>query len=294
MKTPIAPHMSAFLHERLPEHRRASPNTSDSYAHAFRLLFRFASTKLHRAPSQLALEDLSASLILEFLADLEKSRNNLTASRNARLAAIKSFMRFIEHRVPSALAQILQVLAIPIKRTEVRLVNYLTTEEMQALIDSPDIKTRAGIRDRAMLHVTCALGLRVSELVGLRLADFSTAPRPVLLVRGKGRKERLMPLWRETAAAIRDWLSVRGESASPELFVNAMGQSMTRAGFKYILIKYVTRVGRNVPSLAAKRVSPHVLRHTCAMHTLHATRDVRKVALWLGHASTLGLVPLHR
>lgn len=283
--TPIAPHVSDFLRVRLPVERNASPHTWTTYAHAFQLLFEFASARLRAAPSKLALEQLDAPLILAFLEHLEAQRHNGIASRNARLAAIKSLFRYIEHRVPSAFDQIRSVLAIPAKRTVSRLVPYLTREEAQAVINAPPA-TRLGVRDRAMLHVAIATGIRAAELVGLRVSDLSWTPRPCLFVRGKGRRERMLPLWKETAKALRRWLQVRvPATASVDLlFVNARGGAMTRAGFAHILAKHVSRAATAHPTLLRKRVSPHVLRHTCAMVTLQATRDVRKVALWLGHA----------
>ena len=283
--TLIAPHIAAFLQQRLPVERRASPNTCDSYAHAFKLLFQYASQCLKVPPSELNLEQIDASLIVNFLGHLEAARGNGAGSRNIRLAAIKSFMHFMEYRVPSALEQIQRILAIPAKKTDSRLVRHLTAEEMQSILDAPDPKVRDGLRDRAMLHLCFAGGLRVSELVGLRLEDLLLQPQASILVHGKGRKERCLPLWKETASALRAWLSVRGAIRTPELFPNARNVSMTRAGFEYILRKHVRAAAKRCPSLLAKRVSPHVLRHTCALTILQATKDLRKVSLWLGHSS---------
>jgi site-specific recombinase XerD len=281
----LAPHITAFLQQRLPIERRASPNTCDSYAHAFRLLFEYASDCLKVPPSQLQLEQLAAPLIVNFLNHLETSRGNGPSSRNIRLAAIKSFMRYIEHRVPSALEQIQRILALPTKKTDSRLVRHLTPQEMQSILDAPDPTVRDGIRDRAMLHLCFAGGLRVSELVGLRIVDIVLQPQASVLIHGKGRKERCLPLWKETAAALRAWLSIRGEARVPELFLNARNDCLTRAGFEYILSKHVQTAAKHCPSLSAKRVSPHVLRHTCALTILQATKDLRKVSLWLGHSS---------
>ena len=228
--TLIAPHIAAFLQQRLPVERRASPNTCDSYAHAFKLLFQYASQCLKVPPSELNLEQIDASLIVNFLGHLEAARGNGAGSRNIRLAAIKSFMHFMEYRVPSALEQIQRILAIPAKKTDSRLVRHLTAEEMQSILDAPDPKVRDGLRDRAMLHLCFAGGLRVSELVGLRLEDLLLQPQASILVHGKGRKERCLPLWKETASALRAWLSVRGAIRTPELFPNARNVSMTRAG----------------------------------------------------------------
>jgi integrase/recombinase XerD len=283
--TLIAPHIAAFLQQRLPVERRASPNTCDSYAHAFKLLFQYASECLKVRPSELNLEQIDAPLVVNFLGHLETARGNGAGSRNIRLAAIKSFMHFLEYRVPSALEQIQRILAIPAKKTDTRLVRLLTADEMQSILDAPDPTVRDGIRDRAMLHLCFAGGLRVSELVGLRTEDFLLQPQSSVLVHGKGRKERCLPLWKETASALRAWLAVRGTSRAPELFLNARSTSMTRAGFEYILRKHVCAAAKRCPSLSAKRVSPHVLRHTCALTILQATKDLRKVSLWLGHSS---------
>ncbi len=283
--TPIAPHITAFLRDHLPRVRSASEHTCDAYSYAFQLLFEYASGVLKCRPAQLQLEQLDAPLVLAFLAQLESRRGCSPSTRNARLAAVKSFFHFIEHRVPSALDQVRRVRAIPRKRSTSRLVRYLSRTEIDALLDAPGHGSRMALRDRAMLHLAYAAGLRVSELVGLRLADLQLQPTPSILVHGKGRRERALPLWRETAQAIRAWLAVRGDAPTIELFVSARGGPLTRSGFEYLLAKYVLRAATTCPSFAAKRVTPHVLRHTCAMHTLQATRDVRKVALWLGHAS---------
>ncbi len=283
--TPIPPLITDFLRERLPIEQGTSQHTCDSYAYTFLLLFEFASKQLASSPSALYLEQIDAPLVLAFLAHLEANRGNLASTRNVRLAAIKSFMRFIESRVPSALEQVRRVLAIPAKRTDSRLVSYLTIDEVQAILDAPDPHTRDGIRDRAMFHVCFAGGLRVSELVALPIQAAIFDPTPVLFIRGKGRKERALPLWKQTASALRAWLAVRGDAPVPELFLNANAEPLTRWGFDYILHKHVKTAAERCPSLHEKHISPHVLRHTCAMIVLQATHDVRKVALWLGHAS---------
>jgi integrase/recombinase XerD len=282
--TPIAPHITAFFELRLPLERRVSEDTRDSYAYAFKLFLTYASARLKVAPSQLAVEQIDAPLVVDFLHDLETTRGNGPSSRNVRLAAIKSFMHFLEYRVPSALEPIRRILAIPFKKTESRLVRHLTVEEMQAILDAPDPTTRAGIRDRALLHLCYAGGLRVSELIGLRLDDLTLQSHASVLVRGKGRRERCLPLWKTTTTALRAWLAVRGTARVPELFVNARGASFTRSGIEYILRKHVQTARQRCPSLATKRVFPHLLRHTCALTVLQATKDLRKVSLWLGHA----------
>jgi integrase/recombinase XerD len=284
--TDIAPHMTAYLRQRLPVERAASQHTCDTYAYAFQLLLEFASQKRSVPPSALQLEHLDAPFVLEFLEYLQRVRGNAPRTRNARLTAIKSFMHFVEYRIPGALEQVNRVLAIPNQKSDTRLVDHLTGEQCQAILDNPAPHTRLAIRDRTMLHVSVTAGLRVSELVGLRLGDVSFESRYLNLhVCGKGRKDRLLTLWRPVAKSMRAWLTVRGEAMVPELFLNARGQAMTRAGFEYVLRKHATEASQRCPSLRDKRISPHVLRHTCALNILQATGDIRKVALWLGHES---------
>ena len=221
--TPIAPLIEAFLNETLTRQRGASRHTRDSYALSFQLLFVFAAKRLKVSPSALTLEQLDAGLISAFLEYLEDKRKNAPVTRNVRLAAIKSFFHFLEYRQPAALEHVRRVLAIPFKKTDRRLVPYLLREEMQAVLDAPDPATRDGIRDRAMLHLAVCAGLRVSELTGLKLEDIDLSSMSIRVL-GKGRRERALPLWKTTAAALRAWLAVRGRVATPEVFVNARGE----------------------------------------------------------------------
>ncbi len=284
--TPIAPHITAFLRKRLPVERQASRHTVDAYTYAFKLLFEFASERLGVPPSGLTLEQLDAPLLLDFLEHLQTVRGNSARTRNARLVAIKSFMHFVEYRVPSALDQVRRVLAIPVQRTDTPLVRHLNADETKAILNAPDPTSRLGIRDRAILYMGFAGGLRVSEIAGLRLDDVTFDGRYLEVhVRGKGRKHRTLLLWKEVADAVRAWLTVRGHALAPELFLNARGRPISRWGCKYVLDKHVAAAKSVCPSVATKRISPHVMRHTCAMSILQATGDIRKVALWLGHAS---------
>ncbi len=284
--TPIAPHISVFLRERLPLQRGASIHTCDSYAYSFQLLFEFASRRFGVTPSRLYLEQIDARLVMEFLGYLESDRGNSPNTRNARLAAIKSFMRFIEFRVPALLNHTREILAIPTKKKDQPLVQHLSLSEIQAILNVPDTQTRYGIRDRAMLHLCFAAGLRVSELIGMPMTAISLQPTPTVHILGKGRRQRALPLWKQTTEDVRAWLAVRGNKPVPELFVNAQGHAMTRMGFVYLLQKYVRRATETCSSLVDKRVSPHTLRHSCAMMIYQATKDPREVALWLGHANT--------
>ena len=258
-----------------------------SYSDAFRLLFEFASQRLGIRPSQLQFEHIDAPLVMAFLEHLQAHRRNSARTRNVRLAAIKSFVRYVECRVPSALDQIRRVLAIPMQRTDGRLVRHLSVEEQKALLDAPDPATRSGIRDRALCHLALAGGLRVSELIGLRLDDVTfRGCYADVLVHGKGRKQRVLPVWKEVAHSLRSWLAVRGNPPALEFFLNARDEPLTRSGVAYILRTHKATASASCPSLVNKAVSPHVLRHSCGINVLRSTRDIRKVALWLGHERT--------
>jgi integrase/recombinase XerD len=270
--TPLAPHLAAFLRQRLP------------YSFAFQLLLEFAHRRLKQPPRELQLEQIDADLVLAFLAFLETDRGNSVRTRNARLAAVRAFFHFVEHRVPSALDQVRRILAIPAKKSDTPLVGHLTPAEMQAILDAPDPATRAGRRDRALLHLAYAAALRASEVLALRLDDVTLHGVPAIRVHGKGRRERALPLWPETAAALRAWLTLRPPSGTTEVFLNARRQPLSRDGLAWILRKHAATAAARVPSLRGKRVHPHLLRHTCAMMILRATGDLRRVALWLGHA----------
>ena len=282
---PIAPLITDFLRVHLPIERGYSTHTCEGYAYAFQLWFTFVSKRLKVTPSQLNLEQLDSSMVLQFLAHIEAVRKNSVRTRNTRLAAIKAFMRFVEFKVPSALEQVRQIMAIPTKRFDQPLLQHLVMGEVTAILDAPNIRTRLGLRDRAMLHLCFAAGLRVSELVSLPLAALTLGQTSTISVMGKGRKQRCLPLWKETTADLRAWLSVRGGHLQvPELFVNARGSTMSRAGFEYVLKKHTRTAALSCNSLKGRKVSPHQLRHSCALLMLQATGDIRKVALWLGHS----------
>lgn len=284
--TPLAPLVTAFFRKNLAADKGVSKNTLASYSYAFKFLCRYASGRLGKTPSELSLEDLDAGLIRDFLEHRERDCGNTARTRNLRLTAIRSFMKYVEYELPSALDQVRRVRAISNKRTQERLVNHLTPAEMKAVLDAPDPGTRQGVRDQAMLYLGFAAGLRASEIVGLRMEDVELdGPYPSLLVRGKARRQRRLPLWKEAARALRAWLAVRGPVSTPEVFVNRRGEALGTSGLTYIVKKHVHAATPQSPSLSQKRVSPHVMRHTCAMTSLQATRDIRKVALWLGHSS---------
>lgn len=280
----LAPHVAAYLNERLPIELGASRHTCETYTHALRLWFEFAAARHSVRPSELTFEQLDSQTVASFCEHLEQTRGNGARTRNARLATIKSFLRFVEYRGPRILEQSRQIHAIPAKRTDVKLIGYLNKEQVEALLNAPALNTRYGLRDRAMMHLCLAAGLRVSELVELPMSALVLHGEPAVHILGKGRRERALPLWKEAARDIRAWRDMRGDSPAAECFLNARGGAMTRSGFEYVLRKHVAKASAKCPSLEAKRVSPHVLRHTCAMSILEATGDIRKVSLWLGHA----------
>ena len=258
----LAPPLATFLRDHLPRDRGASRHTVDSYALCFKLLVVFAADKHGIRPCTLEIGHLDIATLLEFLEHLERDRGNGVRTRNARLAAIKAFFRFLEFRRPGHLDLAAQVRQIPAKKGDVPLIGSLDRAETRALLDAPDPGTVAGTRDRAMLCLTYNAGLRVSELVGLALDDLRMPALDEVHIIGKGRRERILPLWKETRRVLHEWLAVRPESADRHLFLNAMGTGMTRRGFAKRLLLHAQTAARSVPSIAGKTVSPHLLRHT--------------------------------
>ena len=283
--TDLAPHVSGFLREHMPRRRNASRHTIASYADSLMLLVCHVAGRLGIKPSAITVEHLTVDLVFGFLDHLEADRGNSVSTRNVRLTAIKSFLCYLEYRLPSCLDLSLQVHAIPLKKHDQPVVRYLDRDEIHALLDAPDPDTLAGMRDRAMLHLGYAAGLRVSELVGVTLEDLGRPCLDTVRIRGKGRRERILPLWKETTQVIRDWIRVRPEVDEPHLFLNARGKPMSRHGFAHRLKLHAGTAATAAPSMAGKRIFPHILRHSSAISTLEATGDIRKVSLWLGHAS---------
>ena len=283
--TNLAPNLSKFLNEHLLRDQRVSPHTIASYSLTFEYFVTFAAKRLKIRPIRMSVEQLTVPLILDFLDELEKGRDNSIRTRNLRLVAIKSFFRYLEFRAPACLELAQQVHAIPAKRFDKTLVKSLDLEEVQAILDAPNTRTANGVRDRAMLLLTYAAGLRVSELIGLKLGDLGHNLKTVHVM-GKGRRERVLPVWEIAKPVLREWLAIRPNGADDHLFLNSRGRGMTRHGFAHRLEVHVASASRKVPSLAEKQVSPHVLRHSCALHTLDAVKnDLRKVSMYLGHAS---------
>jgi integrase/recombinase XerD len=277
--------LQAFFTERLVAQRHASVHTIASYRDTFCLLFQFAKDRLKKAPTALTLDDLDAPFIGAFLDHLERDRGNSPRSRNVRLAAIHSFFKYVALHEPGRSAIIQRVLAMPTKRYDQRPAQYLTQLEVEALLGTPDLRTWAGRRDRALLLVAVQTGLRVSELVALRRQDVVLDTAAHVRCIGKGRKERCTPLRRDCVIALRMWLRECLGSPAAVVFPNRTGGQLSRDGVSYILAKHVAAACQHCPSLLRKRVTPHVLRHTAAMDLLQHGVDRFVIALWLGHES---------
>lgn len=279
----LAPTLQAFFTERLLSQRRASPHTVASYRDAFCLLFRFVERKIGKPPATLQFQDLDASLIGAFLDDLERVRRNSVRTRNARLAAIHSLFRFAALRHPEHAALIQRVLAIPPKRFEREIVTFLTDEEVEAILAAPDRSSFLGRRDHALLLVAIQTGLRVSEIIGLKRHDVVFGAGAHVCCVGKGRKERITPLTSSTATLLKAWLDELGGAPGDPLFPTRQGAPLSRYGVTVLVARHAKTTMSTCPSLATKKVSPHVLRHTAAMRLLHAGIDTSVIALWLGH-----------
>ena len=277
--------LQAYFTERLVGQRNASPHTIASHRDTFRLLLGFAQKALKKDPTALALSDLDAPFIGRFLHHVEKDRGNQPQTRNVRLAAIHSFFHYVALEEPSLGALAQRVLAIPSKRHKTRPVDFLTRDEIDALVAVPDQSAWAGRRDRTLLLVAAQTGLRASELIGLRCQDVVLGTGAHVRCLGKGRKERGTPLRKDAVAALHQWLPERNGQPSDVVFPNAQGSPLSRDGLEYLLAKHLAIARSTCPSLKAKRVSPHVLRHSAAMDLLQHGVDRSVIALWLGHES---------
>jgi site-specific recombinase XerD len=281
----IAPTLQAWFTERLITQRNSSPRTIASYRDTLRLLLSFASEQTGKQPCELDIDDLHAPLIGAFLNHLEHDRGNSARTRNARLAAIHSLYKYAALRHPEHLQTIGRVMAIPFKRHQQRTLSYLTLDEVKALLGAPDRSTWLGRRDHALLLLAIQTGVRVTELVTLKVGDVSLGTGAHIKVQGKGRKRRTATLTRETVAVLRQWLKERRGQPEDPLFPTRQGQPLTRYGVGILLAKHVATAAATCPSLTSKRVTPHTLRHTNAMLLRAGGIDTATIALWLGHES---------
>jgi integrase/recombinase XerD len=281
--TDLAPILQGFFTDRLARQKKASPNTVAAYRDTCSLLLRFAREQTGKEPSQLSLADLGAPLVGAFLRHLEEQRGNGSATRNARLAAIHSLFRYAAPRAPEHAAVISQVLAIPPRRRDRAIVSYLTSEEAEALLAAPDRETWHGRRDHALLALALQTGLRVSELTGLTTGDVHLATGPHVRCHGKGRKDRATPLTSLTVKVLRAWLAEHHPRPAGPLFPARPGSPLSRDAVERLVAKHAAAAASSCPSIKDKNVTPHTLRHSCAMALLRSGTDTSVIALWLGH-----------
>ena len=274
-----------FFLRRLVAQRGASARTVEAYRDAFELLLGFAEQRTGRPPSALSLADLDAPLVLDFLDHLEIQRGNTARTRNARLAAIHSFMRYAAVRDPASLPITARVLAIPAKRFDRPVLGYLSREQVAAILAAPDRRTWSGRRDAVLLATAYNTGARVSELTALRVRDVLLDRQTAVHLHGKGRKQRVIPLWKITAAQLRAWLDQINSAPGAPVFPNRAGAPLTRSGIRDRLDRAVAVAAQPCPSLRGQRITPHTLRHSTAMHLLQSGTDLAVIALWLGHES---------
>jgi integrase/recombinase XerD len=291
MKAPgpnlLARTLREFLADHLPRLRGTSPHTVHSYRDSLVLLLRFVATHRARPVIELDIDDLDAEQIIAFLQHLEDERRNSPTTRNVRLAAVHAFFAYLAGRCPDRLDHCQRILAVPFKRTRSRVVEYLEYDEIQAVLAAVDRSAAEGRRDYALLAIMFNTGARVQEIVDLKPADLQLLqPFHVRLI-GKGRKERLCPLWPQTAQLLCDLVAERGvvSTSHESLFVNRCGRTLTRFGIRYLLAKYCTLAQSRVPTLARKRLHPHSMRHSTAIHLLKSGVDLVTISHWLGHAS---------
>ena len=274
-----------FFTDRLCTQMAASPNTIAGYRDTFRLLLRFASDQTGKAPTKLKIEDMDFTLVGDFLAHVETQRRNSARSRNTRLAAIRSFFRFVAMKEPAYMLHCQRILAMPGKRYVRRTVDFLDRAEMDALLAAPDRSTWAGRRDHAILIVALQTGLRVSEIINLRRRDIVTGTGAHIRCEGKGRKQRCTPLRQDIIKVLDVWLKERAGVDDDPLFPTIRGTKLSRDALELLVQRHTLAASKSCASLVGKRVSPHILRHSTAMELLRHGVDQSVIALWLGHES---------
>jgi site-specific recombinase XerD len=289
----IAPVLAAelrfFLAEYLPRQRNASRLTIVAYRDALKLLLAYAARLKEKSVDRLTFADIDRTTVLQFLESVETDRGNAVATRNARLTAIRSFFRSVAARHPGHMEASAQILGIPKKRAESRTIDYLTIDEVDAVLQAIDTTTPEGRRDDALIRFMHNTGARIQEALDVLACDLRVEAPAHVRLHGKGRKERICPLWADTAARLDRMLVERdvGPDARVPIFTNRTGAALTRFGARYILTKYVGRACVSAPTLAKKRIHPHTMRHTTAMHLLQSGVDLNAVRCWLGHASVI-------
>ena len=276
-----------YFCDYLMKQRSASPETISSYRDAFCLFLRFSEQQFGKKPVTLTLADFDAPQVLAFLESLEKQRLCSVRSRNARLAALRSFLQYAARQEPATLATISHTLAIPVKRFDRVPVSYLSREEVAAILAAPDRDTWSGLRDAVMLATMYNTGARASEIIRLNVEDLELGPTATVRLHGKGRKDRVIPLWKDTRRQLADWLKKISTTHDSPLFPNRRNERLTRTGVRSRLNSAVAAARQTCPSLRKRRVFPHLIRHSTAMHLLQSGVDITVIALWLGHESTV-------
>lgn len=282
---PFSALVQRFFTERLFTQMEASPHTIASYRDTFRLLLKFAGEKIQRSPMKLSVDDLNAEMIGAFLDDIESARKNTSRSRNTRLAAIRSFFKFVALHEPAYMYHCQKILSMPSKRFIKRNVEFLSVQQVQALLNAPDRSTWIGRRDHAILILALQTGLRASELVNIQCRDLTLETGAHIRCEGKGRKHRATPLRHETITIMKSWVRERQGNDQDPLFPTIRGDKMSRDALEHLVKRHIKTASITCSSLVGKRVSPHVLRHTTAMDLLHHGVDQTVIALWLGHES---------
>ena len=282
----IARFVQHFFSQYLTAQRGLSSNTILSYRDSLKLLLQFVARETAKPPDKLTLEDFDANMILAFLDHLEQTRGNCSQTRNNRLAGLRTFFRYVAGQEPTVMERCKRICDIPLKRTVHTTIEYLEDEEVRAILESVDPNSPNSLRDYALLLFLYNTGARVQEAVDLELTDLRLDPPFQVKLTGKGRKERLCPLWSETVSALETYFRHRDAQAfsMPSVFVNARGEPITRFGIRYLVCHYAAKAEKTCPSLKSKTVTPHSLRHTTAMHLLQAGNDITVVKDWLGHA----------
>jgi integrase/recombinase XerD len=283
----LASLIESFFKQRLIAQRRSSRETIASYRDSLRLLIVFASERSHTSPEKLTIEHLDRDVILAFLDHLEQTRRNCVRTRNNRLAAIRSFFKYVAYLDPTAMGVVQRVSAIPSKRTVKPILGYLTREELDVFLSVPDRSSRKGRRDYALLLFMVHSGARVSEAVGVNACDLCLSRPYQVLVRGKGGKERLTPINADLAGVLEALCEETGihHNASTAVFSSLTGKRLTRHGVTHIIRRTVPLAVSIMPTLGKKTISPHTLRHTTAMHMLQDGVDLNMIRSWLGHVS---------
>lgn len=276
-----------YFYKRLVNQRDSSKMTILSYRDTFKLLLTFAEGHLNKRVVKMEIADLDSNLILKFLEHLEKNRKNCVRTRNNRLAAVRSFLQYASLKDPAILPIVDQVLAIPLKIFDRKLIESLTFEEMQAIINCSNYRTNSGRRDKVLFTLLYNTGARVSEIINIRICDVDFIHAKSILLRGKGRKERTIPLWESTLKELKYWIKQTGASPNDYLFTNRYGEQITRSGVEYRLKISAMLASKECPSLYNKNVTPHIIRHTTAMHLLQSGVDLTVIALWLGHENII-------